>query len=50
MASIGKLIKHFVRSPRGQRLIWQLLHEARRPHNRRKLEELRWRYMRRRRY
>jgi hypothetical protein len=50
MASIGKLIKGFLRSPQGRRVIAQVIHEARKPHNRRKLQQLRGRYARRRYY
>ena len=44
MASVTKLIKDFVRSPRGQQLVEQVKEQARKPENRRKLEELRKRY------
>jgi hypothetical protein len=48
MASVTKLIKDLARSPRGQQLIEQVKEQARKPENRRKLEELRKRYVRRR--
>jgi hypothetical protein len=48
MASVTKLIKDFARSPRGQQLVEQVKEQARKPENRRKLEELRKRYGKRR--
>ena len=48
MASITKRIKDFARSPRGQQLIEQAKEQARKPENRRRLEELRRRYLKRR--
>jgi hypothetical protein len=48
MASISKLIKDFAQSPRGKQLVEQVKQQARKPENRRKLEELRRRYMKRR--
>ena len=48
MASVTKLIKDFARSPRGQQVIEQAKEQARKPENRRKLEELRKRYGKRR--
>jgi Zn-dependent M32 family carboxypeptidase len=48
MASVTKLIKDFARSPKGQQLIEQVKEQASRPENRRKLEELRRRYAKRR--
>jgi hypothetical protein len=48
MASITKRIKDFARSPRGQQLIEQAKEQARKPENRRKVEELRRRYLKRR--
>jgi hypothetical protein len=48
VASVTKLIKDFARSPKGQRLIEQVKEQASKPENRRKLEELRWRYAKRR--
>jgi Zn-dependent M32 family carboxypeptidase len=48
MASVTKLIKDFARSPKGQQLIEQAKEQASRPENRRKLEELRRRYTKRR--
>ena len=45
MASVTKLIKDFARSPRGQQLVEQVKEQARKPENRRKLEELRRRYV-----
>jgi hypothetical protein len=44
MASVTKLIKDFARSQRGQQLVEQVKEQARKPENRRKLEELRKRY------
>ena len=48
MASVTKLIKDFARSPRGRQLIEQAKEQASKPENRRKLEELRRRYIKRR--
>ena len=48
MASVTKLIKDFARSPKGQQLIEQVKEQAGKPENRRKLEELRKRYAKRR--
>jgi hypothetical protein len=48
LASITKRIKDFARSPRGQQLIEQAKEQARKPENRRRLEELRRRYLKRR--
>jgi hypothetical protein len=48
MASIAKRIKDFARSPKGQQLIEQAKEQANKPENRRRLEELRRRYMNRR--
>ena len=48
MASLTKLIKDFARSPKGQQLIEQAKEQASKPVNRRKLEELRRRYAKRR--
>jgi hypothetical protein len=48
MASIAKRIKDFARSPRGQQLIEQAKEQASKPENRRRLEELRRRYVKRR--
>jgi hypothetical protein len=48
MASITKLIRDFTRSPRGQQLLEQVKEQARKPENRRRLEELRRRYGKRR--
>jgi len=51
MASFTKLIKDFARSPKGQQLIEQAKEQAKeqasKPENRRKLEELRRRYIKR---
>jgi hypothetical protein len=44
MPSITKRIKDFVQSPRGQQVIEQVKEQARKPENRRRLEELRRRY------
>ena len=48
MASVTKLIKDFARSPKGQQLIEQAKEQASKPENRRKLEELRHRYIKKR--
>jgi hypothetical protein len=48
MASVTKLIKDFARSPKGQELIGQVKEQASKPENRRKLEELRRRWAKRR--
>jgi hypothetical protein len=48
MASITKRIKDFARSPRGQQLLDQAKEQANKPENRRRLEELRRRYTKRR--
>jgi hypothetical protein len=48
MASIAKRIVDFARSPRGQQLIEQAREQASKPENRRRLEELRRRYVKRR--
>ena len=48
MASVTKLIKDFARSPKGQQLIERVKEQASKPENRRKLEELRGRYVKRR--
>ena len=48
MASVTKRIRDLARSPRGQQLIEQVKEQARRPENRRRLEELRKRYGKRR--
>jgi hypothetical protein len=47
MASVTKLIKDFARSPKGQQLIAQVTEQAGTPVNRRKLAELRRRYVKR---
>jgi hypothetical protein len=49
MASLSKRIIKFVQSPQGQQLIEKAKVEARKPENRRKLEQLRARYLDRRR-
>ncbi len=49
MASLGNRIKKFVQSPQGQQLIERAKAEASKPENRRKLEQLRRRYLDRRR-
>jgi hypothetical protein len=49
MASLGKRIMKFVQSPQGQQLMERAKVEARKPENRRKLEQLRARYLNRRR-
>ena len=48
MASLSRRIKKFVQSPQGQRMIEQAKVEAGKPENRRKLEQLRARYLKRR--
>jgi hypothetical protein len=48
MASLNRRIMKFAKSPQGQRLIEQAKVEARKPENRRKLEQLRARYLKRR--
>ena len=48
MASFTKLIKDFARSPKVQQLIERVKEQASKPENRRKLEELRGRYVKRR--
>jgi Zn-dependent M32 family carboxypeptidase len=45
MASLTKKIMKFVQSPQGQQLIERAKVEASKPENRRKLEELRRRYL-----
>jgi hypothetical protein len=45
MASLSKRIMRFVQSPQGQQLIERAKGEARKPENRRKLEDLRRRYV-----
>ena len=47
VASFTKLIKDFARSPKGRQLIDQAKEQASKPENRRKLEELRRRYVKR---
>jgi hypothetical protein len=47
VASFTKLIKDFARSPKGQQLVEQVKEQASKPENRRKLEELRRRYLKR---
>ena len=49
MASLGKRIIRFVQSPPGQQLIQRAKVEASKPENRRKLEQLRRRYVNKRR-
>jgi hypothetical protein len=45
MASLTKRIMKFVQSPQGQQLIERAKVEASKPENRRKLEQLRRRYL-----
>jgi hypothetical protein len=45
MASLTKRIKKFAQSPQGQQLIERAKVEASKPQNRRKLEQLRRRYL-----
>ena len=45
MASLSKRIMKFAQSPQGRQLIERAKTEARKPDNRRKLEELRRRYL-----
>jgi hypothetical protein len=47
VASFTKLIKDFARSPKGQQMIDQVKEQTSKPENRRKLEELRRRYVKR---
>jgi hypothetical protein len=49
MASLSRRIMKFVQSPKGQQLIERAKVEARKPENRRKLEQLRARYLNKRR-
>jgi hypothetical protein len=45
MASLSNRIKKFVQSPQGQQLIDKAKAEASKPENRRKIEDLRRRYL-----
>jgi hypothetical protein len=45
MASLSRRIMKFVQSPQGQQLVERAKVEARKPENRRKLEQLRARYL-----
>jgi hypothetical protein len=45
MASLSRRIMKFAQSPQGRRLIEQAKQEARKPENRRRLEQLRSRYL-----
>jgi hypothetical protein len=45
MASLGRRIMKFVQSPQGQQLIERAKVEARKPENRRRLQQLRARYL-----
>jgi hypothetical protein len=49
MASLSRRIRKFIQSPQGQQLIERAKVEARKPQNRRKLEQLRARYLNKRR-
>ena len=49
MASLSRRIMKFVQSPQGQQLMERAKVEARKPENRRKLEQLRARYLNKRR-
>ena len=49
MASFSRRVMKFVQSPQGQQLIERAKAEARKPENRRKLEQLRARYLNKRR-
>jgi hypothetical protein len=49
MASLSRRIMKFVQSPQGQQLVERDEVEARKPENRRKLEQLRARYLNKRR-
>jgi hypothetical protein len=49
MASFSRRIRKFVQSPQGQQLLERAKAEARKPENRRKLEQLRARYLNKRR-
>jgi hypothetical protein len=45
MASLSRRIMKFVQSPQGQQMIERAKGEARKPENRRKLQQLRARYL-----
>jgi hypothetical protein len=45
MASLSRRIMKFVQSPKGRQLVERAKVEARKPENRRKLEQLRARYL-----
>jgi hypothetical protein len=45
MASLSRRIMKFVQSPQGQQMIERAKVEARKPENRRKLQQLRARYL-----
>jgi hypothetical protein len=45
MASLSRRIRKFVQSPQGQQLVDRAKTEARKPENRRKLQQLRARYL-----
>jgi hypothetical protein len=47
MASFGKRLMDLAKSPKGQQVIEQVKDQAKKPENRRKLEELRRRYIKR---
>jgi hypothetical protein len=49
MASLSRRIMKFVQSPQGQQLVERAKVEVRKPENRRKLEQLRARYLNKRR-
>jgi len=48
MGAISKRIMDFARSPKGRQLIEQVKEQTQKPENRRKLEQLRTRYMKKR--
>jgi hypothetical protein len=48
MGAISRRIMDFVRSPKGQQLIEQVKDQTQKPENRRRLEELRTRFMKKR--
>jgi hypothetical protein len=47
MASFGKRLMDLAKSPKSQQVIEQVKEQAKKPENRRKLEELRRRYIKR---
>jgi hypothetical protein len=47
LASFGKRLKDLAKSPKGQQVVEQVKDQAKKPENRRKLDELRKRYIKR---